>query len=153
MGVFVNEPGGRVADLMRRIRLHVAQLHGDETPEQYPADVRVWKAARVDDGFNWEAWAANPAEALLLDSAPAGVYGGSGQTFDWQRVAGAPRQIILAGGLDATNVARGYPAGEAVGRGCVFAHRSARRDERITSKMAAFVKAALEASDSLEAKA
>ena len=34
VGVFVNESPERVADLVRRVGLHVAQLHGTEQPEQ-----------------------------------------------------------------------------------------------------------------------
>src|SRR5207237_10263369 len=56
VGVFVNEPADRVAELVKRIGLHVAQLHGDETPEQYPAGTRVWKAARADENFSFDAW-------------------------------------------------------------------------------------------------
>jgi phosphoribosylanthranilate isomerase len=152
VGVFVNEPAARVAELMRRIKLQVAQLHGDETPEQYPAGERVWKAARVDDQFTWEAWAADPAEALLLDSAPKGSYGGSGQTFDWQRVAAPRRQIILAGGLDGTNVAEAIRLVSPWGvDSCSRIERAPGRKDH--EKMAAFVRAALEASDAMEARA
>ena len=66
VGVFVNEPAERVADLVKRIGLHVAQLHGDEQPEQYPAGVRVWKAARVDDQFTLAAWDTCPADYRYL---------------------------------------------------------------------------------------
>ena len=95
-------------------------------------------------GSTWATWAANPAEALLLDSAPAGVYGGSGQTFDWQRVAGAPRQIILAGGLDATNVRDAIRRVKPWGvDACSRIERAPGRKDHV--KMAAFLKAALEA--------
>ena len=40
-----------------------------------------------------------PAEAVLLDG-PVG-----GKPFDWQMARGVARRIILAGGLDASNVA------------------------------------------------
>jgi phosphoribosylanthranilate isomerase len=46
------------------------------------------------------------ASSLLLDTFDARVAGGSGRRFDWDRVPSelAPR-IVLAGGLDAANVA------------------------------------------------
>jgi phosphoribosylanthranilate isomerase len=145
VGVFVNEPAARVADLAQRIGLQVAQLHGDETPEQYPAAVRVWKAAHVDDNFTLAAWDACPAEALLLDSPSAGLYGGSGASFDWSRAAGASRPIILAGGLDEANVAdavrRVHPWGIDA---CSRIERAPGRKDH--TRMAAFVKAALETS-------
>jgi len=146
VGVFVNEPGARVADLVRRIGLHVAQLHGEETPEQYPAETRVWKAARVDDNFSFAAWEGNPAEALLLDSPANGVFGGSGQTFDWSRAAGASRQIVLAGGLDETNVREAIKLVKPWGVDACSRIESApgRKDH---AKMAAFIQAVLEASE------
>jgi phosphoribosylanthranilate isomerase len=145
VGVFVNESPARVADLVGRIGLHVAQLHGDETPDLYPAGVRVWKAARVDDQFTWAAWETSPAEALLLDSAPAGMYGGSGQPFDWTRATGASRQIILAGGLDETNVRDAVLQVKPWGvDACSRIERAPGRKDH--ARMTAFIHAALEAS-------
>jgi phosphoribosylanthranilate isomerase len=145
VGVFVNEPADRVADLVRRIGLHVAQLHGDEKPEQYPRETRVWKAAHVDDQFNLADWEGNPAEALLLDSAVNGELGGSGQTFDWARAAGGSRQIILAGGLDETNVRDAVRLVKPWGvDACSRIERAPGRKDH--TKMAAFIQAVLEAS-------
>jgi phosphoribosylanthranilate isomerase len=105
VGVFVNENRDRVQEIARAARLDVAQLHGDETPADYPAPLAVWKALRVDAGFDLARFQDNPAEALLLDGPAAGLYGGSGQSFDWHLVRQARRKIVLAGGLDASNVA------------------------------------------------
>jgi phosphoribosylanthranilate isomerase len=144
IGVFVNEPGARVVDLVKRIGLDVAQLHGDETPEQYPAGVRVWKAARVDEQFTLGAWASCPAEALLLDSAPNGGYGGSGQTFDWARAIGGSRQIVLAGGLDENNVREAILQVKPWGiDACSRLECTPGRKDH--ARMAAFLKAATEA--------
>jgi phosphoribosylanthranilate isomerase len=103
VGVFVNESPTKIEEIVRIARLDVAQLHGDEEPGAYPSRVVVWKAARVDGRFNICAEHC-PAEALVLDGAAAELYGGAGRTFDWRRVANIHRRIILAGGLDATNV-------------------------------------------------
>jgi phosphoribosylanthranilate isomerase len=102
VGVFVNESRARVEEFAAAAALHVAQLHGDETPADYPDAIAVWKAARVTEGFDLTQYQNCPVEALLLDG-PA-----SGQTFDWH-MAQANRlrtRIILAGGLDASNVAQ-----------------------------------------------
>jgi phosphoribosylanthranilate isomerase len=115
VGVFVDEARGRVEEVARIAALGVAQLHGDETPAEYPSGLEVWKAARVTPDFSLSRYHGCPAEALLLDGPAGAMYGGSGKSFDWSLAsrtddrlsppAGLPR-IILAGGLDASNVAR-----------------------------------------------
>jgi phosphoribosylanthranilate isomerase len=102
VGVFVNEARGRVEEIARIANLDVAQLHGQEAVSDYPERVAVWKAARVTADFHFAAFADSPAEALLLDGPASGI------PFDWQvGQASRPlhRRIILAGGLDASNVA------------------------------------------------
>jgi phosphoribosylanthranilate isomerase len=106
VGVFVNEAPARVVEIARTAALDVAQLHGDETPEDYPAALTVWKAARVTAQFDFSLYRSSPAEALLLDGPAAELYGGAGHTFDWTLAAAAAHRIIVAGGLDASNVAR-----------------------------------------------
>jgi phosphoribosylanthranilate isomerase len=46
----------------------------------------------------------NSSEAYLLDGFAADAYGGSGKTFAWSIARKLPKKIILAGGLDASNV-------------------------------------------------
>jgi phosphoribosylanthranilate isomerase len=106
VGVFVNESPARIQEIARIALLDIAQLHGDETPAQFPAELAVWKAARVDASFDFSQYENNPADALLLDGPAAALYGGAGQTFNWQLAAGVRHRIIIAGGLDAGNVAR-----------------------------------------------
>jgi phosphoribosylanthranilate isomerase len=106
VGVFVNESRAHVEATARIAALDVVQLHGDEAPADYPPGLTVWKAARVTANFDIAAYDACPAEALLLDGPAAELYGGAGHTFDWQRAAGSSHRIIVAGGLDASNVAR-----------------------------------------------
>ena len=105
VGVFVNENSARVEEIARIARLDVAQLHGDESPAQYPGSLTVWKALRVGTGFNLARYDDNPAEALLLDGPAGELYGGAGKSFDWRLVRGTDRKIVLAGGLDGSNVA------------------------------------------------
>jgi phosphoribosylanthranilate isomerase len=105
VGVFVNEPRERVEEIARQASLDVAQLHGEEGLPAWPATVAVWKAARVAEGFALSGYDHLPVEALLLDGPAALVYGGAGVAFDWQLANGSKHRIILAGGLDAGNVA------------------------------------------------
>jgi len=106
VGVFVNDAPEHIAAVGHTARLDVAQLHGDERPGDCPADLPVWKAVRVGAGSTLAPFRDWPAEALLLDGPAGELYGGSGQTFDWRLAVGAEMRIILAGGLDAANVAR-----------------------------------------------
>ena len=106
VGVFVNEPAAHILEIARMAALDVAQLHGDETPAGYPAGIAVWKAARVSANFDFSQLDECPAEALLLDGPAAELYGGAGLSFDWALARGARHRIIVAGGLDGSNVAR-----------------------------------------------
>jgi len=110
VGVFVNEAPARIEEIAALVRLDVAQLHGDESPAAYPAGLMVWKAARVSTGFDFSGYEDSPAEALVLDGPAGDLYGGSGQTFDWGLAAVVRKRIILAGGLDASNVAQAIAA-------------------------------------------
>jgi len=101
VGVFVNAPAQQVADLAARLGLDVAQLYGDA---QAPHGLRAWRAVRVEPGFDLNRLDDPAVEAFLLDAAPAGVWGGSGMSFDWSLARGAQRRVIIAGGLDETNV-------------------------------------------------
>lgn len=142
VGVFVNEPPDKVSALARCLGLDVVQLHGDETPADYPQGLRVWKAARVGGAFRISDIDQDPAEAVLLDSPANGGYGGSGKTFDWSVAAGSTKKIIIAGGLDAGNVrqaieqAKPWGVDACSGIECV----PGRKDH---GKMARFLKAAL----------
>lgn len=110
VGVFVNEPPARIEEIVRIAALDVAQLHGDEDLAAFPAAVVVWKAARVSAGFDFSAYETCSAEAVVLDGPAGELYGGSGQSFDWAMAAGVRKRIILAGGLDASNVAAAIAA-------------------------------------------
>ena len=103
VGVFVNEAPGDVESMAQTAGLDIVQLHGKETVDQVPAGYSVWKAFRVNSDLSANVLREFPAEAYLLDS-PTELYGGSGHTFDWNLARNLGGRIILAGGLDASNV-------------------------------------------------
>ena len=117
--VFGSQTVDEIADLSRRLRLDVAQLHGDSSPTTV-RDVRanlrppiaVWAVVRVTNGEDAARAIAEldaVADGILLDAAQAGSLGGSGTAFDWSGFpAGARPQrstFIVAGGLTPDNVA------------------------------------------------
>jgi phosphoribosylanthranilate isomerase len=110
VGVFVNESPARIAAIAQHTGLDIVQLHGDEREQDYPAGLRIWKAARVDANFRLADLDQNPAEAILLDAPTGNAYGGTGRTFDWTQANGSSKRIILAGGLDACNVRQAIAA-------------------------------------------
>ena len=108
VGLFVDTPAAQLETIASKVGLDVIQLHGDESPA-FAARLsrRFWRAHRIGEGYELATqlrlW--DDAEFHLLDSASPG-YGGSGTAFDW-RVAGGfgGDRAIVAGGLDADNVA------------------------------------------------
>jgi len=117
-GVFVNETPQRIAEIARLLSLDAVQLHGDESPRAVAAlsgalSCEVWKAERVRPGHALPTLAQTGADRLLLDGYREGVRGGGGARFDWRGVARHPdrARIVLAGGLNAGNVARADAAG------------------------------------------
>jgi phosphoribosylanthranilate isomerase len=106
VGVFRNERPERVTDVVHRIGLHGAQLHGHE-----PLREVRWIRQRVQfvvqaftAGDPALAAAANgPADIVLVDSPDPG----SGKVFDWRLAEGVPGgvRLLLAGGLTVDNVA------------------------------------------------
>jgi len=138
VGVFVNERAETIATVANDVGLDVVQLHGRETAGDFPAGLRVWKAIRIGADFDRTALGEYPAEALLLDGTANGV------TFDWRLAAGIPGKVIVAGGLDAANVARAIDQARPWGvDACSRLESSPGKKDH--AKMAQFLKAALSA--------
>jgi phosphoribosylanthranilate isomerase len=119
VGVFVNQPLEEIRTVAASLGLSAIQLHGDESPWSW-GDVpgRCIKAIGVGAGIDAAAVAAWPQEVWpLLDAHDAARRGGTGRACDWDAAAevSRTRPIILAGGLDASNI------GEAVARVRPFA--------------------------------
>lgn len=96
VGVFVNESPAKIEEIGAQLGLHIAQLHGTETPDVHPNGLRIWRAFRVTD--NRVPDPDYPSEALLLDGPSTGC------VFDWPLAAQLSRNVIIAGGLDEHNV-------------------------------------------------
>jgi phosphoribosylanthranilate isomerase len=95
----------RLVEIVNRIGLKAAQLHGGESPatcrwvaERVPLLIRALPAGSPD----LRRFDEYGADLLLLDSSAPG----SGAVFDWALAEGAPanRRTLLAGGLTPDNV-------------------------------------------------
>lgn len=110
VGLFVDAPAEEVFETLKVVRLNLLQFHGNEKAEYCEQfGVPYIKALRMREDVNVTAFAQQHPNAagLLLDTYQQGVTGGTGKTFDWNMVPDdVPLPVILAGGLDANNVAQ-----------------------------------------------
>lgn len=137
VGVFVDERADSVAKIALDVGLDVAQLHGLSEARA----IRIWRACGADAFLH--ACLDDSAEALLVDTPSDELYGGTGRTFDWRLATGITKNIIIAGGLDASNVRKAIEQAQPWGvDACSRLERSPGLKDH--EKMRMFVKAALE---------
>jgi phosphoribosylanthranilate isomerase len=142
VGLFRDERAQRVVEIINRAGLKAAQLHGNESREDCGyVSVRVPLVIKafVAGDSRLERAEEYGAPIILLDAPSPG----SGKVFDWRLAEGAPRgrRLVLAGGLDPTNVAEAirtvHPWGVDVSSGV-----EASPGRKDPSKIRAFVQAA-----------
>jgi len=118
VGVFVNPSLEEVELAIQIAGITTVQLHGEEAPDfcnliknsnAQRAAVKVIKAARVKDASSIQDLEPyrEVCDAWLLDGYSPGAHGGVGASFNWELVSEAKKwnvPVILAGGLDASNV-------------------------------------------------
>jgi phosphoribosylanthranilate isomerase len=106
VGVFVNASVEEIIAMVDECRLHMVQLHGDETPkfcEKIADYISVVKAFRISEGDNIE-WKVKDymdvCDMFLFDTEGAG-YGGTGKKFDWTLLKGTSigKPYFLSGGI------------------------------------------------------
>lgn len=109
VGLFVNAPVEDIQQVLAEVSLSLLQFHGDESAEFCQQFNKPYiKALRVREGMdiNRIIGQYKSAVGILLDSYRPGIPGGTGETFNWQYIPENPsKPIILAGGLNASNVA------------------------------------------------
>jgi len=109
VGLFVNASQAELAQVLEQTAIDLLQFHGDEPEVFCRGFARPYiKAFRVRPGLDvMQQVALYPsARGVLLDAYRPGVPGGTGEVFDWALIPAAlAPQVILAGGLNADNVA------------------------------------------------
>jgi phosphoribosylanthranilate isomerase len=156
VGVFVGGSSEGIAEVIRQCGLTIAQIYPreslaltDEFFRNFP--FRIIPAISMGligqdkvVGFHLASSEREKVVAALIDSGNSERPGGTGQNFDWQRVAGLADQIglnlVLAGGLKVENVGDAIemlkPWGVDVASGA-----EARPGKKDLEKVRAFVKA------------
>ena len=144
VGLFVNADEQTIADVISRVRIDLIQFHGNECKDYCGLHQRPYiKAVRMSDDVDLDKQLNDFSQArgLLLDTYKAGVPGGTGEQFNWDRVpAHLADKIILAGGLTPENVkdavAQVHPYAVDVSGGVESAP-----GKKDTEKMARFIEA------------
>jgi tryptophan synthase beta chain len=164
VGIFADRPAGEVAAVAARLGLDAVQLHGHERPAdldriQLPvlkvlhvpaAEASDGAEATIDDLIRQaDRFARKPnLQAILLDTSDPQALGGTGRraSVELARAIATQVPVILAGGLDAANVARALldvPAiGVDVSSGVEPRDVAAHRPSKDPLKVALFVKRA-----------
>lgn len=108
VGVFVNPELIEVLDAIDQYKLDVVQLHGNESPEMcddLSSEVEVIKAFSIDANTEDIDALVAPYDAVcdyyLFDNKTADGLGGTGQKFDWKKIASAKieKPFFLSGGI------------------------------------------------------
>lgn len=108
VGLFVDASRNQIAEVLSQTRLDLLQFHGNESPRDCTGHGRPYiKAVRMRPDVDLHALRRrySGAAGLLLDSYRPGLPGGTGETFEWDRIpADLSGSIVLAGGLNVANV-------------------------------------------------
>ena len=110
VALFVDASPDLIARVVAEVGVDLLQFHGGEGPADCAGHGRPWiraVAMRPDTDLSTLPTRFAGARGLLLDAYRPGVPGGTGETFDWDRIPAAlAPHIVLAGGLDPSNVGR-----------------------------------------------
>ncbi|WP_419941096.1 phosphoribosylanthranilate isomerase [Candidatus Palauibacter sp.] len=121
VGVFLDASPAEILRKRDTAGFHIAQLHGAEPPrvcdELRAEGLGVWKGIRPTSGDTlirrWDEY-REAADAILAEGFSPRGPGGTGSAFPHDWLSGLDRDrcaLVLAGGLDAGNVARAIREG------------------------------------------
>jgi phosphoribosylanthranilate isomerase len=108
VALFVDESAEEIYRALDVCSFDLLQFHGDESPEfcrqfnrPYMKAIRVRSAEDIHRAVQQYP----DTKALLLDAYVENLPGGTGQAFDWRLIPELSIPWVLAGGLNANNVA------------------------------------------------
>ncbi len=114
VGVFVNTGKDEIDETVRRCKLDIVQLHGQESPEFCQSiQRRVIKAfpIAVPEDLELISPYQGIVSSILLDTKVQNMEGGTGKIFDWGLALKAKSHeipLILAGGINAQNIKKAH---------------------------------------------
>lgn len=118
VGVFVNESAENINYIAKKVGLDYIQLHGDESADFASSlPFPVIKAFPIDKA-NASMIHRFPCDYYLIDSPAEEHRGGSGKTFNWEKLNALELdhgKLILAGGLTVANVQEAVTAVNPIG--------------------------------------
>lgn len=109
VGVFVNATEEEIMKQVEDFELDMVQLHGDETASfcnRISDHIKVIKAFRIADFDNNIDWLISEYDEVcdfyLFDKGSAGLYGGTGQKFNWHLLEKSTigKPFFLSGGIE-----------------------------------------------------
>ena len=106
--VYVNASKEYIKETSSYFKDPILQFHGDETNEFCKSHKNeFWKAIRIKDHESLkEITNYSSASAILFESYKKGIYGGSGESFDWKIIENInlTQKNVLSGGISIKNV-------------------------------------------------
>lgn len=116
VGVFQNEMLKNIVKTANDLSLSVIQLHGNENEDyitelkqQLPTTCQVWNVISVSDDAQSISLPQSVADKVLVDCKVGSQTGGTGVSFDWNKLP--HNNIILAGGLSLENTKKASQLG------------------------------------------
>ena len=110
VALFVDAQREAVDTVLTQVDIDLIQFHGKESPEFCASFRRPYiKAVRMKDGVDLIRLEKQykSARGLLLDTYVKGIPGGTGSSFNWDKVPKElTKPVILAGGLIPENVSQ-----------------------------------------------
>ncbi|MEO5908670.1 MAG: phosphoribosylanthranilate isomerase [Ginsengibacter sp.] len=112
VGVFVNESEEEISKQIEDFGLDLVQLQGDETASfcnRISDHIKVIKAFRIsalETNIDWLVKEYEEAcDYYLFDKGSAGLYGGTGEKFNWELLqkANLKKPFFLSGGISSND--------------------------------------------------